>query len=136
MRLISDEALAAVTIVQEAAGEPYEGKLAVANVIRHRMELGVHSDGTVAGTVLRAYQFSGWNTKPDFLRIRTVQADDSEQSVCEALLAWRESATRDLVPGAVMYCNLNVLATPPAWARPELFVATVHRHTFFRGEGV
>lgn len=135
MRLVSDEALAAITIVQEAAGEPYEGKLAVANVIRHRMELGLHSDGTVAGTVLRSFQFSGWNSKPDFLRIRTVQADDSEESVRESIRAWRESATRDIVPGAVFYCNLHVLPRPPAWARPELFVATVHRHTFFRQEG-
>ena len=132
MRLISDEALAVITIVQEAAGESYEGKLAVANVIRHRMEREMHSDGTVAGTVLRAFQFSGWNTKPDFLRIRTVQVDSEEESVREATLAWRESATRDIVPGAVLYCNLNVLPIPPAWAKPANFVASIDHHTFFR----
>ena len=59
-RLIPEDKLAILTIAQEALAEPFEGKLAVAEVIRNRMKQRYMSDGTVEGTVLRAWQFSGW----------------------------------------------------------------------------
>lgn len=52
----SDEALAALTVYLEARGESFAGKLAVAAVIRNRMERRYQSDGTIAGTVLRPRQ--------------------------------------------------------------------------------
>lgn len=133
MRLVSDEALAVVTIMQEAAGEPYEGKLAVAEVIRRRAERRFQSDGTVAGTVLRAYQFSGWNTKPDHLRIRTVQLHDTDRGVEDATKAWRQSALVSVVPDAVLYCNLDILPSPPSWATEAKFVKQIGHHSFYRG---
>jgi spore germination cell wall hydrolase CwlJ-like protein len=132
VRLISDDALAIVTIMQEAAGEPYEGMVGVGEVIRRRAERHFQSDGTVAGTVLRSYAFSGWNSKPDFLRIRTVQLEDVDDRVPEAARAWRESAVSSVVPDAVYYCNLGVLEEPPAWARPANFVRQVGNHSFYR----
>src|SRR5574337_170238 len=83
MRLVSDDALAIVTIYQEAAGEPYAGKLAVAEVIRARMRRCYASDGTVAGTVLRAWQFSGWNTDAGAVRIMSLQIDTNDPVVQE-----------------------------------------------------
>src|SRR5690242_9293677 len=77
MRLISDTALAAVTIWQEARGEAYAGKLAVAEVIRNRIKERYASDGTVAGTVIRPKQFSGWNSS-DSNRIPSLQIDDGD----------------------------------------------------------
>lgn len=130
MRLVSDDAIAIITLVQEVAGEPYDGKLAVAEVIRRRMRLGFQSDGTVAGTLLRAYAFSGWNTKPDFLRIRTIQLHDSDAGVQDCARAWREGATSNLVPQAVNYVNLDI--AHPDWATPDRFVAKVGHHSFYR----
>jgi len=50
--------LMALTVLGEAEGEPYAGKLAVAHVIVNRMRKGNLS---VADTVLAPWQFSCWN---------------------------------------------------------------------------
>ena len=144
MRLISDEALAIVTIRQEAEGESYLGKLAVAEVIRNRMQRKYASDGTVAGTVLRAKQFSGWNatsTKTDLIntfRIKSVQIDSDDPIVKDCIRAWHEAqAGSNTVHGAVLYyapSTLKKLGIPePDWALPDSAeeVAVVGNHRFF-----
>lgn len=137
MRLISEEALAVVTIMQEAAGESYEGKLAVAEVIRNRMNKKYASDGTVADTVLRPKQFSGWNTS-DPGRIRNIRADSESQTVKECIRAWNDAREgSDTVHGAVLYyapATLRKLGIPdPDWALPDSAteVAVVGAHHFF-----
>lgn len=135
MRLVSEEALAVITIMQEAAGEPYVGKVAVAEVIRNRMQLKYASDGTVSGTVLRAKQFSGWNTS-DPGRIRNVRADDDDEVVRECMRAWEEAKHgSDTVKGAVLYYNPDPRLVPvtPDWAKPHSAkqVAEVGHHVFF-----
>lgn len=133
MRLITEEALAVVTIMQEAAGEPYTGKLAVAEVIRNRMNKKYASDGTVSGTVLRPLQFSGWNAK-DPGRIRTVRSDSDDTAVKECIRAWHEAlGGSDTVHGAVLYYNPSIITEPPEWALPDsaIPVAVVGQHHFF-----
>lgn len=133
MRLISEESLAVVTIMQEAAGEPYAGKLAVAEVIRNRMNKKYASDGTVSGTVLRPLQFSGWNAK-DPGRIRTVRSDSDDRVVKECIRAWHEAlAGSDTVKGAVLYYNPSIIKETPEWALPDsaIEVAVVGQHHFF-----
>lgn len=44
--LVPDDTWAILTIIGEAAGEPYVGQLAVAEVIRNRMRQRYASDGT------------------------------------------------------------------------------------------
>jgi spore germination cell wall hydrolase CwlJ-like protein len=135
MRLISDDALAAATIWQEAAGEPYEGKLAVASVIRNRMKRKYQSDGTVAGTVLKDYQFSGWNTDPkDTLRERSMMLDDDNPVVRECVRAWKESVYDDVTNGAVLYFAPKGVKKTPAWAEaPSVkFVKAIHNHHFYQ----
>ena len=104
MRLISDAALGAITIFQEARNQPYEGKCAVGEVIRERMRQRFFSDGTVAGTVCRAYQFSGWNSA-DPNRVPSLCADDKDPVVQECVRAWHNSAQTNLVNGAIFYLN-------------------------------
>ena len=63
---MDDQTLFALCVWDEASGEPYEGKVAVARVIHNRMAAKYQSDGTVAGTVLKKFQFSGfWFTMED-----------------------------------------------------------------------
>lgn len=144
MRLITEEALAVVTIMQEAEGESYLGKLAVAEVIRNRMNKLYASDGTVSGTVLRAKQFSGWNaasTKADPInafRIRSVRADNDGQIVRDCIRAWNEArAGSNTVHGAVLYYSPSALKAmgidTPDWALPDSAdeVAIVGKHHFF-----
>ena len=132
MRLISPDALAAVTILQEAEGEPYEGKIAVGEVIRRRMALRYMSDGTVEGTVLRALQFSGWNATSSN-RIRTAQADDSDFVVSKCVRAWADSATSNLAPEATDYYSPRaMMGKRPAWASKMILVAIIGNHRFYR----
>jgi len=133
MRMISEDALAVVTIMQEAAGEPYKGKVAVAEVIVNRMKAKYASDGTVAGTVLRPYQFSGWNTK-DPGRIRNIMIDDTDHVVQECINAWEQAKHgSNTVQGAVLYLNKSLVDPLPEWAMPDSAdeVAQVGQHTFY-----
>jgi spore germination cell wall hydrolase CwlJ-like protein len=128
MKLINPDALGILTIWQEARGEPYEGKVAVGEVIRNRMARCYSSDGTVAGTIGKPYQFSGWNTlDPNFLP--SLKIDDTDPVVAECIRAWYESRTTTHAKGAVLYCNMNL--AHPFWARDDKKVATIGSHSFF-----
>lgn len=131
MRLITDRALAIITIWQEARGQTYHGKLAVASVIRNRMNARYSSDGTVAGTVLRPLQFSGWNTK-DPNRTPSMMIDDTSPVVQECGRAWDESERHETVNGAVLYYNPKIVPQP-LWAKPDVakLVAREGDHDFF-----
>jgi N-acetylmuramoyl-L-alanine amidase len=129
-RLVSEEAWAVLTIAQEASGESYAVKLATAEVIRNRMRRRYSSDGTVAGTVLRPYQFSGWNTK-DPNRIRCAALEDTDPLTQECRRAWKEAvAGSDTVNGAVLYFNPAIVQTPE-WVERSEAVAVVGPHHFF-----
>jgi spore germination cell wall hydrolase CwlJ-like protein len=133
VRIITEQSLAIVTIMQEAAGEPYAGKVAVAEVIRNRMNKKYASDGTVSGTVLRPKQFSGWNSS-DAGRIRSVRIDNEDKVVQECYRAWEVAqAGSDTVHGAVLYYNPSVVKDVPEWAMPHSAteVAVVGQHHFF-----
>lgn len=136
---------AIVTIAQEAIGESYEGKVAVAEVIRNRMAKKYTSDGTVIGTVLWKWQFSGWN--PEKLKDGKLSAVDVKAYLSRAfkqigqsntallddcMKAWEDSKTSKTTNGAVLYYAPAVVATPD-WARPEVAtqVAEVGGHVFF-----
>ena len=133
MRLVPDDIWAVMTIWQEARSESMEGKIAVGHVIRNRMRRRYNSDGTVAGTVLRPYQFSGWNVS-DANRIPSARINDDDPLVRDCQEAWRRSATENGGAGdAVLYCNLDILPRRPQWAILANEVAKIGRHTFYLG---
>jgi len=135
--LIPPSCLAIATIVQEAATEPYKGKVAVAKTIRNRMRLKYMSDGTVAGTVLRPWQFSGWNTQ-DPNRIPSCNISYEHPVVLESYKAWHESLND--WPGfenVVLYhADEPTLAKlglkKPAWALASNLVATIGHQLFYK----
>lgn len=134
MRLIDPRALVIVTIMQETASEPYEGKVAVAEVIRNRMERKYQSDGTLEGTVLKAMQFSGWNaTDPG--RIRSVRYDWEDPTVKDCLAAWDEAINKrsNTVDGALLYFNPKIVTNPASWFREPAskFIKMVGQHSFW-----
>jgi N-acetylmuramoyl-L-alanine amidase len=131
MRLVPDEALAAVTIYQEAEGESYAVKVAVAETIRNRMQRKYSSDGTVAGTVLRRLQFSGWNADAAN-RIRSLQIDDQNPIVMDCVKAWAAAQSgSDSVPGAVLFYATTMKA-PPTWALDRNFICQIGKVRFYR----
>ena len=128
MRLIPDYLLGIVTVFQEAEGEPYEGKVAVAEVIQRRMRRKFMSDGTVVGTVLKKYQFSGFNTD-SANRVRSFKIDTSDPIVNDCVRAWMEADRgSNLVPDAMHYYNPSLC--DPAWARGAKVVAEIGAHRF------
>lgn len=134
MNIINPDALAIVTIWQEAQGEPIEGKIAVGEVIRNRMARRYSSDGTVAGTVCRRYQFSAWNDDPqgNDLLIRSLKIRDDDNTVKDCIRAWEISKDSDFAKHAVLYCNLAVLPQRPKWARDDKCVTVIGNHSFFK----
>ena len=129
LRLVSDTALAVITIWQEARGEPYEGKLGVAEVIRNRMKEHYASDGTVEGTVLKRLQFSGWNDG-DPNRIPSVRISDSDIIVQECLKAWGDANLNgtNVAKGALLYYAPGLVI--PGWAKASMEVARIGGHVF------
>ena len=128
MLLIDDCLLGIVTVYQEAEGEPYLGKVAVAEVIQRRTRQKFMSDGTVAGTVLKKYQFSGFNTD-SANRIRSFQIDTSDAVVNDCVRAWYEADRgSNYAPGALHYYNPSIYN--PWWAQGAKVVAEIGNHRF------
>lgn len=130
MRLITDDAIAICTIWQESRNQPFEGMVAVGEVIRERVWRHYNCDGTVIGACLAAFQFSGWNTQ-DPNRIPSLKLDDSNHVVNLCKEAWWKSQSLQYAKGAVLYCNLKTVHPRPSWAKEEKIVAVIGDHTFF-----
>ena len=131
MRLISEDALAVANIWAEARGEPFEGKCAVGEVVRERMRRKYMSDGTVSGTIFRAFQFS-WTNPTDPNRVHALSIDDDDPVVQECARAWKESETSHYARGAVLYYAPAGVPKPPPWATPEKLAVVLGAHQFFQ----
>ena len=135
--LIPSTCLAVATLIGEAGGEPHEGKVGVAIVLRNRMKLRYASDGTVAGTVLRSKQFSMYNDDhPDTqLFVRVCQTDDLSPVAAACFQAWHESGNEAAraqfwqdFERVVLY---HTEAVKPEWANKATFVRKIGRHLFY-----
>lgn len=135
-RLISDQVWGLCTVWQEARGELQSGRIAVAEVILTRTKLKLMSDGTVAGTCLWPFQFSGWRTEDKANKIGAAKLDWDDPVVKECQSAWNIAAGgSSLARGATHYLNLEFLQSQgkvPSWFRPEFVVATHGHHTFLK----
>ena len=136
IELISPEDLAVATILGEAEGEGVKGMIAVAKVIRNRMKARFFSDGTVAGTVLKPFQFSVWNTN-ELRRIAMCQADKYDDHAIQARQAWAESEEWAGLPESVVMYHASTMKVFPSWAKPgKGFVKVVElgHHIFYAPE--
>lgn len=131
MRLITDRAWGIATLIGEARGEPYLGKLGVAEVLRNRTLRHYSSKGSVASTVLMANQFSCWNTD-DPNRLVMALIDDTDPSVSACAKAWDEAAAgSNTVLGAVHYLNPRTVPRIPSWVAACREVAIIGAHHFY-----
>ena len=123
----SDDILAALTIYLEARGESFAGKMAVAAVIRNRMQHKYHSDGTIRGTVLRDKQFEPWIGRSP----KDVRFYPKNRKMQESLLAWElVQDGRNVVDGALLFYNPTLVKTP-RWAKVYQKVGKIGDHEFF-----
>ena len=115
------------TIILEAQGEPFNGQVAVGEVIRNRVSKRWSTPRRVC---LAPKQFSCWNQTAWFEeRLRLVSKSVHEV----AIDAWAKSATSDLTHGATHYFNPRL--AKPSWARKMVKTVTIGSHEFYR-EGV
>lgn len=127
--LIGDNTWGILCVWAEARGEPYEGMVAVGNVVRERTARRFYSDGTVAGTVIAPHQFSWMNTS-DSQRARVLTARWGDDRMELAAKAWFESAHNIVVPKCLWY---HAEYVQPYWARSNQmqYQKTIGRHLFY-----
>jgi spore germination cell wall hydrolase CwlJ-like protein len=129
MRIVSDDTIAALNIWMEARSESFEGKVAVAEVMRNRLKNGWWGK-TITEVILAPYQFSGWNTN-DRNRIKAMLLDDSDPQYQECVKAWQTAkGNTNFTKGALFYFNPK-LAKTPVWATPQRFLVTIGNHKFY-----
>lgn len=131
MRLIPDDTWATLTIWIEARGESFDGQTGVGEVIRERMTQRYSSDGTVAGTVLHPYQFSGWNSNDINRRLAAV-LDLDDPVVISCLSAWHRSHATHLTDHALFYYAPSSKLITPSWVQNCVHTITIGKHHFFR----
>lgn len=134
--LVEDWKWVALTVAQESSSEPFEGKVAVAEVIRNRTKTLFFSKGTVGSTILWPYQFSGWNTS-DPNRSRVVSYDIGGAVMIDCIHAYTEAFERNsnVVGNANLY-HAKTLALYPEWTKSDRvkLVKTVGNHIFYYEE--
>lgn len=109
-------------VMAEAEGEPYEGKVAVANVVLNRLR-SANFPKTIKDVIYQRYQFSPVNNG----RFDRVQPNaESVQAVSEALSGHKE------VPDNTYYFVSLSLATDDTIERTRTKVVQIGHHTFFK----
>ena len=129
----SERQLLAWTIWQEAGGEPYQGKLAVAYVVMNRLKV---AKSTICREIMKPWQFSCWNTD-SVTRLRLPDAMSPDWEECSrAAMAAVDGTEQDPTNGADHYLNeatvLRVAGKLPSWYNPKLVTARIGHHTFLR----
>lgn len=129
---LSEAAVVAMTILGEAEGEPWAGKVMVAETIVNRARASGHS---LKYECLKANQFSCWNGEARQRKLinRAACYENNSQAwrdckeiamrVCQAGYQPTTSATHYYAPAR--------LSNPPTWASKMKLVAIVAGHKFF-----
>ena len=109
-------------VMAEAEGEPYEGKIAVANVVLNRLRSANYPD-TIEGVIYQKYQFSPVaNGRMD----RVTPNEDTIRAVNEAMNGRKE------VPDETLYFLSLTLADDLTVHRSQIKVTTIGNHTFYK----
>lgn len=131
--IVEDWQWIVMTIIQEAASEPLEGQVAVAEVIRDRTENKYNSDGTIVSTILTPYQFSGWNAK-DPVRIYVAKLDLTDKVVTSAMKAYNIAFKNrtNYALGANLY-HADWMNPYPDWTKSEnvMRLTQIGHHIFY-----
>lgn len=111
--------LLARLIQSEAGDEPYQGKLAVGNVVLYRTQ---EDNTSITNTIYKKGQFDGVNTK-------NFNIQPSEECV---------EAAKEVMNGKKVlsdgYYFVNLKAASPSWATSKNFIRRIGDHWFFKKE--
>ena len=125
---VTDLDFVARTVMAEAEGESYEGKVAVAAVIYNRARTPRWWGVTIKDACLTSKQFSAWNDdNPRRNRIGEWELNNPVFRQC--MRAALEAVDRDPTNGSDHYFAHDVVA--PGWA-DGVPVFVIGRHSFIR----
>ena len=139
-----------LTVWAEARAEPVEGQIAVACVIRNRVQRPKRFGSTYKAVCLRPVQFSCWNPGTDRNHMRLMQLAQNTvadyairsssaldpvirqiQYIVQGVMGGQLSEDRSR--GADHYLTTQLLETkPPRWARDVTPVAFIANHAFLK----
>jgi len=122
--------LLVLTVVMEAGGEPYEGKLGVAYVVINRGD-------SIPDTIFRGYQFSCWNTESPTRMNLDIIPDLVLMEAYKASVAAYFKLVDDPTKGATHYLNEEITrkmrgGTLPGWFDESKVTARIEKHTFLK----
>lgn len=136
----ADLDVVARTIFGEARGEGWLGKIAVAHVIKNRVEADLGGDNKpdwwgegYEGVCKKPYQFSCWlpNDPNSAFIVKADPATNDMLRDCYAAAALvMTGAVEDPTNGADHY--FNPAAANPDWAKGRTPIAKIGRHQFYR----
>lgn len=124
--------IAAITLCQEARGEPIDGQNAVAHAILNRQKDRRWGD-TLASVCLWPHQFSGWadHKDPNFAYACGLSDDDATLSHMRSVLQVAIDGGNDLTFGATHYHSDKIEA--PEWTNGAIFCGKFGTQLFYRG---
>jgi N-acetylmuramoyl-L-alanine amidase len=135
----------AVTLYGEARGEPIEGRIAVACVIRNRVKAG-RFGADYKAVCLKKWQFSCWLLEggaanydatiaaASSLLSRTEPSPDLLKESLWIAEGVALNVILDRVKGCTHYMTKQLFrADPPSWAEGLTPLVTVSNHVFFKG---
>lgn len=150
-QLATDQVLA-ITLYGEGRSEPIEGRIAIASVIRNRVNADIGNDARpdwwgegYRGVCLAPMQFSCWQSRDGEQNyqdvIATVRSTVNGSPIGPILreCAWiafgiMGGEIRDRVKGSTHYLTADLFrVAPPKWAKGRTPVARVGAHLFFTG---
>jgi spore germination cell wall hydrolase CwlJ-like protein len=125
--LNEQEQCIAVAIYHEARGEPFDGQLAVAEVIMNRAASGRYPTSWCA-VVKQPWQFSF--VHPRSGRIPAVNTSSPAWAYAQALTRIAVNNLADALPGDVLWYHADYVA--PSWGRRLARVDQIGAHIFYR----
>lgn len=126
--------VAALTMIGEARGEPQNGKIGVAWVLRNRAQ-AVQWPDTIKAVAKQPLQFSTWNESADNLtnlhRMATAGWSSDLYRECRAIAAGVfADLLSDPTSGATHY---HAESISPSWSADMHTTARIGNHVFLRG---
>jgi spore germination cell wall hydrolase CwlJ-like protein len=136
--------LLALTLVGECFGEPIEGQVAVANVIRNRVKYWKRSYPSIVfqHSQRKVFAFSCWGTKEDYLYDVWLGKgiNHYEKKVLQQIYWISEGIVSnrivDNVDGADHYYAYRLLRFRPWWAKGMKKIKRIGGHLFLRSDRV
>lgn len=136
---LPDRIVLALTVWGEARGEPVQGQVAVACVVRNRLKRVTHAVATWRGVCLAPWQFSCFNADdpnsgPIARAAVTLMTAALTPELAQAL--WIADgviagAVMDNTGGATHYLTSTLLkAKPPSWAKGQPVLIVIGDHSF------